>query len=644
MDQNLLNEKTPLSNFSSGGFWMVKVLLLASLAGLIIFCTGVYVWAQAYEGRLPPRTQIDGLAVGGMDPEDVREILQEQIDAILTDGITVVVDGQERTLSLYTFSSEDLSEDVDFALQETIDLLMQEHKENTVTDATAMLFSLISPKAVMIPVTLQKDRIQTNILALFPDVEVRTQNAAFTISRNTQNDVWSIGIVDGSAGKEFQWESFFTTLTQHLTKLDPQSVELRLVDNAPKTFSEEETRDLISKVATALQTAPYEIVYEDQVWNLTGDDLALMLAPGDDLRLTLLEEPLNAWVATLAEDVNQIPRDARLKVENGRVVDFVESLEGRTIDEKQLKEDLFALMAVAQEEPLEPIQLIVDVTLPTITTGDVNDLGIDEVLGVGTSSYKGSPTNRRGNIQNGVNLLNGLLIPPGETFSLLAALSPFTYENGYLPELVIKGDKITPEVGGGLCQIGTTTFRATMNSGLPVIARQNHSLVVSYYNDPSNGNPGTDATIYEPAPDYKFQNDTAHYVLFQAENLTNTQELRFTFWGTRDGREGSYTPPVVSRWIPVGETVYTETLDLEPGVEQCQGSHIGADASFVYTVVNAQGETVETMFESHYRPLPRICLIGVEELTAEVEEEPPIEEKPPTTQEVPPPEASESEE
>ena len=87
---------------------------------------------------------------------------------------------------------------------------------------------------------------------------------------------------------------------------------------------------------------------------------------------------------------------------------------------------------------------------------------------------------------------------------------PFTIEAGYLPELVIKGDEIKPEIAGGLCQVGTTMFRAAMNSGLKITERQNHSLVVSYYNDLSNGNPGTDATIYDPHPDFRFLNDTGN--------------------------------------------------------------------------------------------------------------------------------------
>ena len=77
-----------------------------------------------------------------------------------------------------------------------------------------------------------------------------------------------------------------------------------------------------------------------------------------------------------------------------------------------------------------------------------------------------------------------------------------------MPESVIKGNELKDEVGGGMCQIGTTLFRMAMNSGMQITQRANHSLVVSYYADPVNGNPGTDATLYEPILDLKFELDS----------------------------------------------------------------------------------------------------------------------------------------
>jgi vancomycin resistance protein YoaR len=595
--------------------WTIQVVLLSSLVGLGIFCLGVFVWAQGYEGRLPPGTFIAGVNVEGMDPETIRQAFQEHIDTILTNGIIVRVGEQERTVSFVTRTASDLAEDVDFDLEGTLVDLMSRHQQNSFEDSVAMLASRIKPIRTTIPVTVQRERIQSTISNLFPDAEILSQPSTFSIVWTGLE--WSIEVIEGSTGTEFQWKPFFETLAYRLSFLDDGSLTLSLIQQESRV-SAQEAQAQIDLAQAALAAAPYSAKYQDDTWSLSATVLAGILTPGEDGQLSFLDEPLAQWITTITDDLNQDARDARLEIENGRVVNFVESLEERILDEEQLIQDLHGAMTTDSNEP---IQLILVITPPQITTSDVNDLGIDEILGFGTSSYRGSPTNRRANIQNGVDLLDGLLIAPGETFSLLKALSPFTYDNGYLPELVIKGDKIVPEIGGGLCQIGTTTFRATMNSGLPVTQRRNHSLVVSYYNDPSNGNPGTDATIYEPAPDFKFTNDTGRYVLFQAQNLTDTQELEFTFWGTSDGRIGSYTPPVVSRWIPVGQTQYIETLDLEPGEEECQGAHIGADASFVYSIVRSTGDVEETTYESHYRPLPRICLIGVEELSVPEESE-----------------------
>jgi len=615
MDHNLLNETHPLSNSAPRGFWKLGIVILVSvLAGLLLFGGGTYVWAQQYEGRIPPRTSIDGIAVGGLDPETVRTDFQKRIDTILTNGIEIQVNGEQKELQLSTRTETALIDDVEFGLDETFAQLLNAHRENPLADTYQMIASFIRPTSMTLPITIQKERIQATILTLFPETELLSQNARFILTE--ENSELSIAVQAGTPGTEFQWEPFFEQFSYQLSQFETTPISLTVMDQAPRV-SEQDALALVETAERALRSAPYELVYEESTYELSQDDLIAMLAPGEDQALTLLDEPLTLWIATFANDINQTTRDARLTIEDGRVTDFIESLDGRALNEAQLRADLIATITSPSIDTTDSIALVVDVTEPTTTTSDVNDLGIDQILGTGTSSYRGSPSNRRGNIQNGVDLLNGLLIPPGETFSLIRALAPFTYDNGYLPELVIKGDKIEAELGGGLCQIGTTTFRAVMNSGLEVVERRNHSLVVSYYNDPANGNPGTDATIYEPAPDFKFKNDTDHYVLFQAENLTDTQDLQFTFWGTTDGRQASYEPPVVSRWIPVGETRYIETTNLAPGVEQCQGSHIGADASFTYTVIQANGETEETLFESHYRPLPRICLVGVEEITTE---------------------------
>jgi vancomycin resistance protein YoaR len=597
-----------LTEITKGGFCKAaKLPMIVVIALLFFFISGAYVWAQSYEGRITPNVFVGNIEVGGLTPEEAREVLQSRADQIITSGIPIIFQGEQKTLPFATLVGTDLIEVLSFNIDGAVADMMAMHGNNPLTDTLIQLQSLAGPTRADIDLELTHETLKVLVRNAFPETETLSTNASFDLVYGANG--WSAEVVEGTVGYEFQFEPFFEKLYSQLGTLNRSKIEIGISTVEPMVNKTDSVEQL-NQAIMILNNAPYQLAYESFTQELTAPQLAILLTPGDEGQVSFLEDEYLSWLFPIQAALNIESRDARLEIEDGRVVDFVHSRAGLQVEAELLKE---ALLETVRSQNDEVIEIAVAIDEPSVLTGDVNDLGITEILGTGTSSYRGSPWNRRQNIQNGVDLLNGRLIAPGETFSLIEALSPFTYENGYLPELVIKGDKIEPELGGGLCQIGTTTFRATMHAGLAVSERRNHSLVVFYYNDPSNGNPGTDATIYEPAPDYKFTNNTDSHVLFQAENLTDTSDLRFTFWGTSDGRKGSYSPPIVHRWIPVDETTYIETEDLEPGEETCQEAHIGADASFTYTVLSATGETEETLFESHYRPLPKICLVGVEE-------------------------------
>jgi vancomycin resistance protein YoaR len=239
-----------------------------------------------------------------------------------------------------------------------------------------------------------------------------------------------------------------------------------------------------------------------------------------------------------------------------------------------------------------------------------NDYGIREILGSGWSNFYGSNAERLHNINNAVYKLNNLLILPGENFSLIDALAPFTISNGYIDGLVIKGKKIIPEVGGGMCQLGTTIFRASMNSGMPITERRNHSLWLKYYNDPKNGNPGTDATIYGSSPDFKFLNDTGKHILVKAYT-TKKADLIIELWGTKDGRIGTYTPPKIVNIIEPSTEMETNLVkELKPGEMICNGPFKGASTVFTYTRTLANGEKKAEQFWSYYKAEPLRCQTG----------------------------------
>jgi vancomycin resistance protein YoaR len=358
----------------------------------------------------------------------------------------------------------------------------------------------------------------------------------------------------------------------------------------------------------------------EQTWTISPAKLATWVnverVGSGDIHFGLHRDSVMEWLRTTVEpDVTVDSHNARFQIDSkGKVIEFQGSRIGQALDSESTWQALDAAMhARVVDESGAPkfIQAVVVHVTPDVSTGEVNNLGITDILGVGVSRFTGSPANRIINIKNGVAKINGLLIKPGEEFSTVKYTQPYTTEGGYVPELSIQGNKVEPAMGGGLCQISTTLFRMAMNSGLDITERRNHSLLVAYYNDLVNGMPGTDATIFEPSPDFKFRNDTGNYVLIQAEVDTKKSELRFTLWGTSDGRKAEYTHPIVKRWIPYSTTPrITETTTLPPGQKKCQHAYQGAEASFTYTRTLASGEVQEKVFNSYYRPLPEICLVG----------------------------------
>ncbi len=601
----------------------MKIAIVAVFCCLLAFVAagGTIAWAQGYDGRIGPRTFVGAVEVSGMDPETARQAVQRRIDAFLANGVSVTLDGTEGRVSLSSLLEASGAEIVRFDLDATIRAASAaNHDENGFWDATRLLEARMTPTTIRAVVSGNEDSIAEAVRAAFPSRERPGVDATFAVTKS--GGAWKATVVPGTSGEEFDLASFRSALLDRLATLSDAPVALVVVRRDPNVTEAVASAET-DIAAAALSRAPFALslpadpAAPSATWKISASDLATMLRPGPN-GLDIDAAALNEALDVIAAAVDVPAQNARFERAGGRVVEFATSKTGRAIDRDRARTDLVAALnspSAPSTTATPPIILaFVDVE-PTVASAQANDLGIADLLGTGTSSFKGSPKNRMSNIQNGVNLLNGLLIAPDETFSLLNALKPFETENGYFPELVIKGDKILPEIAGGLCQIGTTTFRAAMNAGLEIVQRSNHSLVVSYYNDPSNGNPGTDATIYDPAPDFQFRNDTGHYVLFETSMDATAQSLAFSLWGTSDGRKGSYTPPVVKRWIPAGDPVETETTTIPVGEKKCQNVHVGADTSFTYTVAHPDGTSVDRVFESHYRPLPQICLVGVEQLS-----------------------------
>jgi len=256
---------------------------------------------------------------------------------------------------------------------------------------------------------------------------------------------------------------------------------------------------------------------------LTGSSYQNTVATFDSQTLTKIQQ--------LATQLNQPVQEAKLEITGNMATTFQPDQNGQSLDLYKLSQLLSA--------PMANFDLPVVTASPKVHLADLNSLGITELVATGESDFSGSTKNRITNVQVGSAKYNGVIVAPGEEFSFNKILGDVDAEHGFKPELVIKASGVTPEFGGGLCQVSSTMFRAAMNAGFPITARRNHSFAVHYY-----APQGTDATIYPGVQDMKFINNLQSHIVIQTRLDIPNHKLYFDFYGTKDDRQVSFEGPV----------------------------------------------------------------------------------------------------
>ena len=253
--------------------------------------------------------------------------------------------------------------------------------------------------------------------------------------------------------------------------------------------------------------------------------------------------------------------------------------------------------------------LPVNQTEPDITIGEVNHLGIKELIGKGESWFAGSISSRIHNIQLASSQINGLLIPPGETFSLNQALGDISAQTGYKKAWIIKEGRTVLGDGGGVCQVSTTLFRAILNAGLPVIERKAHAYRVSYYEQKYQV--GIDATVFAPSPDLKFKNDTPTHILLQTYVDPVNLYARYDLYGTSDGRQIYISDSRIWGQTPPPPDLYQDDPTLKTGmVKQIDWAAWGAQTAFDWKVILSNKVLQERTFYSNYKAWQAVFLRG----------------------------------
>jgi hypothetical protein len=153
--------------------------------------------------------------------------------------------------------------------------------------------------------------------------------------------------------------------------------------------------------------------------------------------------------------------------------------------------------------------------------------GVKELIGIGTSNFSGSSRGRKTNIDASIKKFDNIIIPKDSIFSFNDILESVLIKDGFVYEKVIWNGINKYQLGGGVCQVSSTVYRAAFNAGLPIVERRNHSLKVGYY-----WPHGFDATIYLGGQDLKFKNDTQGDIMLQFYLKGN--DMIVLLYGTKD--------------------------------------------------------------------------------------------------------------
>jgi hypothetical protein len=221
------------------------------------------------------------------------------------------------------------------------------------------------------------------------------------------------------------------------------------------------------------------------------------------------------------------------------------------------------------------------------------------LLGKATTGFRTSASERRGNIARATALFDGVVVQPGQEHSFLSA-GNFSEEEGFVEGYAIVGGKLEKVVGGGLCQVATTLFRAASNAGMDITDRAGHTYVVYFYENIL----GFDATVFSPTRDFKWRNDTAGPVTIASSADLDASTVTFELWGTPDGRKVSYQGPFTKHVTQPGKATWQYDKELRAGqVKQLVHGRPGMDVNYIRTVTMPDGSVKHyDNYFTHYQP------------------------------------------
>jgi vancomycin resistance protein YoaR len=529
---------------------MLPTVIVALVSVLLVAAIALFVFRAMYSDRIYPAVVVGDVNVGGLTTAEAESVLTERAADLEQGTIAFTYNGMTWTPAL-----SDLGATVN--LEKSI--AAAEHLGRGGDAASRLEFTgEILRSDQVVPLQTQVDMAILN--AWFDRVDSQINNPA--VNAQIVVDGTNVSISPDATGIVVDRKAATAQILSTLATLEPMRSELPVAVDQPEIMVSD-----LEQVKFDVQTAiakPVRIGFEEKAWRIDGSTLSSYLTVETVLEdgapravLSMDTERLAADLRTqFVPEVNREPVNARIgwNDEKGRVVALDPSVTGVT-----LKATAFAeAVAASYLGDHGTVKIPVVITRPTIDAENLAALNINARLGHGDSNFAGGAWGRDQNIYVATDLLNGTLVPPGGEFSFNQAIGEITADKGYQEAAVVVAEEVGRDIGGGVCQVSTTIFRAAIYAGMPITEWHPHTYRLTNYERDGWG-PGFDASILQNEwqtpdqwADFRFENFTDGWLLVEAYtadvyvnvNIYGQETGRsvdVTWWGINGGKNTGFT-------------------------------------------------------------------------------------------------------
>jgi vancomycin resistance protein YoaR len=500
------------------------------VAVLVLAIIGVIGLAFAgSETKLAGGTTIAGLDVGGLTAKQAVAKLRARERALAHDRVSFVSAG-----TTTRYSSAQLGVQADW--EAAVATALRDAEGFWPIRGVRRLVLRISGESVTPHVTSYPTAVDYAVAQIAKKVD-REQVEAKVVRHGL-----SFAVVAGRPGRVLDQAAARRAVVLALSASErPAEVALRVKTDAPDITAARLAP--VAARARRIVSAPVRLTYEGTTWRLPRWRLAqlLDLPSGGATRLAVGGPEASAYFDKLAKTVEREPVDATFRILAGDRVGVVPSRPGVQLDVPATAK---ALLAAGLSPTDRSAELVARIAEPKRTTEDARAMGIVSPVSSYSTTYGGTP-GRLHNVALVAKLIDGALIAPGAVFSFNGTTGERGPDKGFQSAPVIFNGELRNGIGGGVCQVSTTTFNAAFFAGLPIVERTNHALYISHYPQ------GRDATVDYPGIDLKFRNDSENWLLLRT--FVGTGSLTVTLYGTPLHRRVEYEtgPLVVTGGMPV---------------------------------------------------------------------------------------------